>query len=177
MSTPAAPVLVAVGEVLRPHGVAGAVWVRPLTDRPGERFRDLEACFLVDEATGHAEPRRVLSSRLEGANVLVRLAGVDSPETAGGLRGRLLAVERERALPAGPGRFYPWQMAGATVETVEGRRVGSFLRVEEGAGQDVWVIGDGGREWLVPAVPEIVVDVSVAERRIVIDPPEGLLDL
>lgn len=172
-----AAALMAVGEVLRPHGVAGAVRVRPLTDRPGERFGGLEACYLLDEATGQTQPCRILDSRVEGDEVVVRIAGVDSPEAARELRGRLLAIERERALPAGPGRFYPWQMAGAVVDTVAGRRVGRFLRVEEGAGQDVWVIGDGGQEWLVPAVPEIVVDVSVADRRIVIDPPEGLLDL
>lgn len=172
-----AAALMTVGEVLRPHGLAGAVWVRPLTDRPGERFGSLEACFLLEEATGQAEPCHILGSRVEGDAVVVRIAGVDSPEAARRLRGRLLAIERERALPAGPGRFYPWQMAGAVVETVAGGPVGRFLRVEEGAGQDVWVIGEGTREWLVPAVPEIVVDVSVADRRIVIDPPEGLLDL
>ena len=55
--------------------------------------------------------------------------------------------------------------------------VGQFAGIESGAAQDLWVIRDGDREWLIPAVPEIVVDVSVAERRIVIDPPEGLLEL
>ena len=54
--------------------------------------------------------------------------------------------------------------------------MGRFVRVESGA-QDLWVVEDGQRQWLIPAVPSIVVDVSVADRRIVIDPPEGLLDL
>ena len=40
-----------------------------------------------------------------------------------------------------------------------------------------WVVTDGGREHLIPAVAEIVIDLDVAERRVVIRPPEGLLDL
>jgi 16S rRNA processing protein RimM len=68
-------------------------------------------------------------------------------------------------------------MEGARVETTDGRVVGSFAGIEGGGAQDLWVIAHEGRERLIPAVPEIVVEVSVAERRIVIDPPEGLLEL
>ncbi len=63
------------------------------------------------------------------------------------------------------------------METRSGELVGVFAGVQGGGPQDLWVIADGERRHLVPAVPEIVVEVSVAERRIVIDPPEGLLEL
>jgi len=86
-------------------------------------------------------------------------------------------VAQEDALPAPEGHFYPWEMAGATVETREGERIGEFVGVEDHAAQPLWIVAREGRELLVPAVPEIVVDVNVKERRIVIDPPEGLLDL
>jgi 16S rRNA processing protein RimM len=166
--------LIAVGEVLGPHGLRGDVRVRPLTDRPRERFRDLETCFLCDPALDHQEACRIVSSRFEASSVLVRLDGVDSPEAARALSGRLLAVERERALPPRPGEFYPWQLEGAVVETPDGRALGRFLRVMESPAQPLWVIERDGREWLLPAVPEFVVEVSVAERRIVASPPEGL---
>jgi len=55
--------------------------------------------------------------------------------------------------------------------------VGRVLRVEPAPAQDLWVVGDGAREHLVPAVPEIVRDVDLKARRVVIRPPEGLLDL
>jgi 16S rRNA processing protein RimM len=166
--------LIAVGEVLGPHGLRGDVRVRPLTDRPRERFRDLETCFLCDPALDHQEACRIVSSRFEASSVLVRLDGVDSPEAARALSGRLLAVERERALPPRPGEFYPWQLEGAVVETPDGRPLGRFLRVMDSPAQPLWVIERDGREWLLPAVPEFVVEVSVAERRIVASPPEGL---
>ena len=176
MRAEAAP-LVAVGEVLKPYGLAGEVRVRSLTDRTEERFRHLRECVLWEPEIDRREPCRIASCRFEGGAVLVKVTGIDSPEGARRLAGRLLAVERERVLPAAEGSFYPWQMQGARVETPDGRVVGVFAGVESGGAQDLWVITHEGRERLIPAVPEIVVEVSVVERRIVIDPPEGLLEL
>ena len=166
--------LIAVGEVLRPYGVRGEVRVRPLTDQPRERFRRLEACFLWEPARGRREPCRVIERSFDGEGVRVRPEGVESPEAARALQGRLLAVERAEALPPRQGEFYPWQLEGAMVETPDGRVIGRFVRVQESPAQPLWVIERDGREWLLPAVPEFVLDVSVAERRIVASPPEGL---
>ena len=169
--------LVAVGEVLRPYGLHGELRVRPLTDRPRDRFGALAECFVVDPATDRSERWRLAAHRFEGNGLLVRFEGIASPEDARRFQGRILAVPRDEALPAPPGQFYPWQLEGALVETTDGRPVGRFVRVEESPGQALWVVKDGDRERLIPAVPEIVVEVSVAERRVVIDPPEGLLEL
>jgi 16S rRNA processing protein RimM len=108
--------------------------------------------------------------------VLLRVEGVDSPEAARRFQGRLLAVSRDEVLPPAEGQFYPWQLEGAAVETRDGQRVGRFVGIESGA-QDLWVVDDGTRRRLIPAVASIVVEVSVVDRRIVIDPPEGLLEL
>jgi 16S rRNA processing protein RimM len=169
--------LVAVGEVLRPHGLNGEVRVRALTDRPEERFGGLRECVLWEPDIDRRDPCRITACRIEGDTVLVKMNGVDSPEDARCLAGWLLAVDRARALPPPEGHFYPWQMEGARVETLDGRVAGLFVRIEGGGAQELWVIADGQRERLIPAVAEIVVEVNVAERRIVIDPPEGLLEL
>jgi 16S rRNA processing protein RimM len=169
--------LVAVGEVLRPWGLQGELRVRPLTDRPEERFRHLRRCVLWEPAADRRGDCQIAGCRFDGEELFVRIEGVSSPEDAKRFSGRLLAVAQEDALPAPEGHFYPWEMAGAAVETRDGRRVGEFVRVEGSEGQPLWVVAEGGREHLVPAVPEIVVEVNVAERRIVIDPPEGLLEL
>ncbi len=175
MTAPAA--LVAVGQVLRPYGLRGEVKVRPMTDRPRERFKDLRDCFLWEPDIDRREPCRIASCRFEGETVLVTVEGVQSPEQARALQGRLLAVDRAEVLPTPAGQFYPWQMEGALVQTRDGRTVGRFAGVQDGGAQELWRVSDGEHEHLIPAVPEIVVEVSVAERRIVIDPPEGLLEL
>lgn len=173
MATP----LVAIGEVLKPHGTSGEVRIRVLTDRPEERFSALRDCILWEPDIDQREACRIAAYRFDGETALVKVDGVDSPECARRLAGRLLAVDRAQALPAPEGRFYPWQMEGARVETRDGRVAGTFVGIESGHAQDLWVIANGTREVLIPAVAEIVVEVDVAERRIVIDPPEGLLEL
>ena len=172
-----ATALIAVGEVLRPWGLRGELRVRPLTDRPAERFQWLRRCVLWEPEVDRREDVEIAGCRFDGDELFVRMEGVSSPEEAKRFSGRLLAVAREDALPAPEGHFYPWEMTGAVVETREGRRVGEFVGVEDHAAQSLWIVAHEGRELLVPAVPEIVVDVNVKERRIVIDPPEGLLDL
>jgi len=151
--------------------------VRPLTDRPAERFQRLRRCVLWEPEVDRREDVQIADCRFDGDELFVRMEGVSSPEEAKRFSGRFLAVAQEDALPAPEGHFYPWEMTGAVVETREGQRVGEFVGVEDHAAQPLWIVAHEGRELLVPAVPEIVVDVNVKERRIVIDPPEGLLDL
>ena len=168
--------LVAIGEIGRPHGLGGEVRVTPLTDRP-ERFQTPSECVLWDVARDHRAPCRVTAARRQGAALVVAIAGCETPEAAADLTGRLLAVPEAEALPPPEGHFYPWQLEGCRVLTEDGRDVGRVLRVEPAPAQDLWVVGDEAREHLVPAVPEIVLDVDLKARRVVIRPPDGLLDL
>jgi 16S rRNA processing protein RimM len=172
----AADRLVVIGEIGRPHGLRGEVRVTPLTDRP-ERFQALRECVLWDAASDRREPCRVTTARVHGGAVLVAVAGYESPEAAGALTGWLLAVPEADVLPAPEGHFYPWQLVGCRVVTEDGRDVGRVLRIEGSPAQDLWVVGDEAREHLVPAVAEIVREVDLAGRRVVIRPPDGLLEL
>ena len=165
-----------IGEIVRPHGLAGEVRVTPLTDEP-ERFTRVRECVLYDAASERREPRTITSARLAGAHVLVSLAGCETVDEARRLVGTLVALPEAEALPPGPGRFYPWQLAGCRVVTEEGRDVGRVARIETTPAHDLWVVDAGGREVLIPAVAEIVAEVDVAARRVVVRPPEGLLEL
>jgi 16S rRNA processing protein RimM len=168
--------LVAIGEIVRAHGLRGEVRVALLTDDP-RRFERLTTCVVWDPTCDERRPCRITAVRRQGDAVLLSLAGYDSPETARTLAGRLIAIPASEALPPGPGRFYPWQLEGSRVLTEAGQEVGRVVRVEQAPGHDLWVVAEGTREHLIPAVPAIVVDVDLAARRVVIRPPEGLLDL
>ncbi len=61
--------------------------------------------------------------------------------------------------------------------TAQGELVGEVTGIDNGPAHDLWVVRDGEREHLIPAVPDIVIEVNLAGRRVVIRPPEGLLDL
>ena len=166
----------AIGEIARVHGLRGEVRVTPLTDHP-ERFERVTECVLWDATRDERETRRITTARRHGDTLLVTFAGCASPEDARALVGRLIALPRAEALPPPDGSFYPWQLEGARVTTEDGRLVGHVTGIERGGAQDLWVVANEGREHLIPAVPEIVIDVDVAARHVVIRPPQGLLEL
>jgi 16S rRNA processing protein RimM len=168
--------LVVIGKIVRAHGLRGEVRVAPLTDDP-ERFERVTECVLWDTARDLREPRRITAVRGSAHTMLVALSDCETPEAAQALAGRLIAIPEREALPLPAGTFYPWQLEGATVVTEDGREVGRMAGIERGAAQDLWVVRDGSREHLIPAVADIVIDVDVAGRRVVIRPPDGLLEL
>ncbi len=168
--------LVVIGEIVRPHGLRGEMRVTPLTDHP-ERFEKVTDCVLWDRARDTRERCRVTGARRQGVAVLLSLAGCETVEAASALVGRLVALPEDEALPLPPGHFYPWQLEGCRVFTEDGREVGRVLRIEPSAAQDLWVVSDGAREHLIPAVAEIVLEVDLAGGRVVIRPPDGLLEL
>jgi 16S rRNA processing protein RimM len=168
--------LVAIGEIVRPHGLAGTVRVKALTDRP-ERFEGLAECIVWDPDADTRISRHVERVDRQRDTILMKLAGVDGVPAASALVGRLVAVPERNAVPLAEGQFYPWQLAGCRVETEDGDPVGKVTGIERGPVQDLWIVETGGRERLVPAVPEIILTVDLAGRRVVIRPPEGLLEL
>jgi 16S rRNA processing protein RimM len=168
--------LVAIGEIMRPHGLAGTLRVKALTDRP-ERFEGLADCVVWDPQADIRARRVIERVSRQRETILLKLAEVDGVAAASALIGRLVAVPEGDALPLPKGQFYPWQLAGCRVETEDGKPVGRVTGIEYGPAQDLWIVAAGGRERLVPAVPEIVVAVDLGARRVVIRPPEGLLEL
>ena len=128
-------------------------------------------------ARDRREPCRVTTARRQAAALIVGIAGYETPEAAAALTGRLLALPETEALPPPEGHFYPWQLEGCRVLTEDGRLVGEVAAVERSPAHDLWVVRDGAREHLIPAVAEIVSEVDLAARRVVIRPPEGLLEL
>jgi 16S rRNA processing protein RimM len=168
--------LVVIGEVARPRGLRGEVRVTPHTDRP-ERFEGLAECVLWDEASDTRVVRRIRTARRQGDAVLLSLVGCESVEAAATLVGRLVALPRAQALPLPPGHVYPWQLIGCRVTTDDGRVVGELSGIEPSPAQDLWVVRGAEREHLIPAVADIVMEVDVDARRVVIRPPEGLLEL
>ncbi len=162
--------------MIRPHGLGGDVRVKALTDQPA-RFEALADCIVWDPRGDARVRRRVERVRRHRDDLIVKLAGIDRVDAARALVGHLLAVPESGAAPLAPGLFYPWQLEGCRVETEDGAVVGEVSGIERGPAQDRWVVSDGARERLVPAVPEIVLSVDLQARRVVIRPPEGLLDL
>lgn len=168
--------LIALAEIVRPHGLRGEVKALLLTDDPGH-VAELGACYLWDAGSDARRPSRVEQCRVQGRAAILVLEGIRTITEAEQVVGRLVAVPQEALAPLPRGTFYASALVGARVVTEDGVEVGEFVGLEGAPGQDLWVVRAGGREHLIPAVAEIVREVNVAARRITIRPPEGLLEL
>jgi 16S rRNA processing protein RimM len=163
-----------VGRVARAHGIRGQVIVNPETDFPEDRFRPGAELFI--ERGGRIERLKVTSARFHGARPVIGFEGVETMNDAGTLAGLELRVPVDAltALPAGT--FYRHDLVGCVVETRDGRRVGPVTGVEGSMTGSRLVVEGAAGEVLVPLVAAICTVVDPAAKRIVIDPPEGLLE-
>lgn len=167
-----------VGRVVKAHGITGEVVVEVRTDDPDTRF----APGVRLRARRSGEPERsyvVDAARDHGARLLVRLAGVTGRAAADALRGALFVIDSDELPPIeNPDEFYDHQLEGLRVQTTSGQPVGVVTEVlHTAAGELLAVRREGAGELLVPFVAAIVTAVSLEQRLVEIDPPDGLLDL
>ena len=120
----------------------------------------------------------VASVRDHGGRLLVRLDGVTGRDAAESLRGTVFIVDSGDLPPIeDPDEFYDHQLEGLQVVTTTGTTVGSVAEVLHTAAGELLSVRTEQGEVLVPFVSAIVTSVSLADQRIEIDPPEGLLEL
>jgi 16S rRNA processing protein RimM len=167
--------MVLVGRIARPHGLKGHVVVNPETAFVDERFAP-GAVLWTRSASGD-EALTVVESRRQGHRPVVAFEGFSRLEDVERLAGLELRVSETLLRPLGPGQYYEHQLAGCQVVDASGRVVGTVARVEGGAGSSRLVINGEPGEIQVPLAVDICREIDVAARRIVIDPPEGLLEL
>jgi 16S rRNA processing protein RimM len=164
-----------VGRIARAHGLRGQVIVNPETDFPDERFQPGAELFI--ERGGRVETLTVTSARFHRERPVIGLEGVETMNEAATLAGQELRVPIERLAALPPDTFYRHDLIGCRVETRAGCTVG-IVRDVEGTlvGSRLVVDGDAG-EVLIPLVSDICPIVDPATKLIVIDPPEGLIEV
>lgn len=172
-----------IGRIAKAHGVTGELVVEVRTDDPEARFAVGSRIRLKDRRRGSVREVDLESVRPHGGRLLVRLDGVTDRDSAQRLRGGLFVVDSAELPPiSDPDEFYDHQLEGLQVRTTDGDAVGVVAEVlHTPAGELLSVRAESGAEILVPFVSAIVTSVSLGnspeEGVVVIDPPEGLLDL
>jgi 16S rRNA processing protein RimM len=166
---------VVVGRIGRPHGVRGEVTVEVRTDDPDLRFAP--GAVLRTEPADRG-PLTIAGHRWHREVLLLAIDGVESREAAEELRNTELHVPvADLPVLEDPDVYYDHQLVGLTVRLPDGTELGTVDTVRH-EGADLLVVRrvDGG-ELLVPFVGAIVPAVDLAGGVVVVDPPEGLLDL
>jgi 16S rRNA processing protein RimM len=160
---------VAVGRITRAHGVQGELAVLVISEVPG-RFADGETVWLEDGRTLTVESSRPHKDRL-----LVRFREVQSREQAEALQKALLVVPESLSPELPEGSWWDHRIVGCAIETDTGRALGTVHDVIHTAANDVWsAVDDEGTETLIPVLEDVILDVDMDAKRIVVREIPGL---
>lgn len=166
--------MIAVGKISKSIGLKGEVRVALLTDSP-DRFRSLKAVWIGGEAAT-ATRYKIQSVRVSPAAVVMQVEKVETRTDADSLRGQFVFVaDKDEAKPK-RGSYFIHEIVGMNVVNEAGESIGTVKEVMQMPAHDVWVITSGSKEFLIPAVKEIIRSVDVGRRTVVIRPMEGMLD-
>jgi 16S rRNA processing protein RimM len=169
------PRFLVIGRVAGVHGLRGELKVDILTDDP-DRFGLLERVFVgLEDEEPVSWPLE--GYRLHKGRALLKLANCDDRPAADALRGYLIQVPLEEALPLEEGQYFEHQVIGLDVWTADGEYLGKVVEILYTGANEVYVIGGGpaGRELLIPAIEEVVLEVDLEGGRLVVKLLEGLL--
>ena len=173
--------MIVVGCIARAHGNRGQVIVNVETDFPERRFR--AGGTLHAAADGRPLRLEIVAARFHRGRPVLTLNGVDTMNAAESLAGLELRVPESELPPLPPGTFYHHALTGCAVRTVEGVDVGTVTAVSGAPGAQRLLVRRAGDpdgssgEIDVPLAASICVRVDPEHGVIVVDPPEGLLEL
>jgi 16S rRNA processing protein RimM len=162
----------AIGRVTQAHGLKGEISVAVLTEFP-ERFAVTKQVYLGDAFEATLYPLK--SYRWHKDHVLLTLAGVNDRNEAETLKGQLVQVPIDEAMPLPEGVYYHYQLVGLKVVTTGGERLGTIVDVMETGANDVYVVDNKGQQILLPAIPDVVKSIDLEKGQMVIEVIDGLI--
>jgi 16S rRNA processing protein RimM len=162
----------AIGRVVRAHGLRGELSVAVLTEFP-ERFKTTEWVYLGNEY--EATPYRLKSFRWHKQNVLLTLEGLSDRTQAEALQGQFVQVPLTEAVPLPEGSYYLYQVIGLQVQATTGEILGQIADILETGANDVYVVKQADREVLLPAIPEVIKQIDLERGVVVVQVIDGLI--
>jgi 16S rRNA processing protein RimM len=166
---------IAIGTILKSVGLRGELKVSPLTHFP-RRFNQLRD-ITIQTKESQSQTYRIEQVRYASPFIYLKLAGLSSPEEAQSLAGGIILISEEERLPLPKGSYYHFEIEGLHVYLESGVLLGKIESVLETGSNDVFVVKEEGKEFLIPALSSIVKEINLPERRMTIRPMEGLLEL
>jgi 16S rRNA processing protein RimM len=166
------PEFLAVGRLGKPHGVRGDLILQIWTDFP-ERLQPgavlLAGDDLQEVELAHVKPHQ--------KNLIVRLAGIKSRESAARFTNLILHIPVEHAMPLPQGEFYHHELVGLTAVGDDGQVLGQISEVLVTGANDVYAVkNDDGRELLLPATEEVILAIDLDAGQVQVHLLPGLLD-
>jgi 16S rRNA processing protein RimM len=167
--------LLLVGKVIGPHGLGGLlrIWSYAESERT---FLNSGKVFL-GLASGEPHEYRVLSVVPHKNAFLMRLEGLSTLNAAESYRNAAILIEKTGLEREGEGEYFWHELIGLEVYVTTGEFIGTVKRIFATGSNDIYVVQKGKKEILIPAIHDVVQEVDLAGKRMIISEMEGLLDL
>ena len=160
-----------VGRIGRAHGVLGEATIEVQTDDPDIRFQIGNKLTLDD-----GKQLTIRSSRWHNQILLLAFDGIADRNQIEELRDQLISSDVDLDLLA-PGEYHFQQLIGCEVFQQNGDLIGAVDEIVKLPGQDLLSVNRAGAQVLIPMVKQIIIEIDVLAKKIVVNPPEGLLDV
>jgi 16S rRNA processing protein RimM len=166
--------LIVIGKLLKTHGLRGALKVAVLTDVPG-RFQKLKSVIL-ETPSGIQKVCTILSARGDKTQVVLSCREMTSIEEAEPFVKGWVKIPRSSLIPLSDNQYYHFDLIGMAVYLLDGQYLGVIEEVFKTGSNDVFVVRRESKEYLIPAIRQVVKEIDIQRRRVVIDRIEGLIE-
>jgi len=168
--------LITVARATKTRGLKGELVADLLTDFP-ERFETISRVFGLSPK-GERLELEIEDYWFQNDRVVLKFSGYDNIDAAKALVGFSFALPEAERVELPSDEFYDWELEGCSVATNAGALVGKVNKILRTGGVELLVVeAEAQHEHLIPMAESIIVSIDIASKRILIDPPEGLLDL
>lgn len=163
-----------IGKIINTHGLNGEVKVQQVTDFT-ELFNVGQLIYI--DINGSETEFIIEQQRTHKHHHLIRFKGVESIEDAERLKGFNIKVKEEQLPNLEENQFHYHEIIGCHMYTMSGELVGEIVNILSPGANDVWVVkSDDGKEYLIPYIDDVVKNVNVSDKKVMIEPMEGLLE-
>jgi len=166
--------LISIGEITTTQGHRGEVRVLPLTDFP-ERFR-VDSCLVMEKA-GQTRMLTIEKIRPQKNLLIIKFKEIPDMNSAEEIKGGVLKITRDELMELPKDTFYIFDIIGMKVETEEGQNLGTIKDIIKTGSNDVYVVAGETKQYLIPALKDIVRSIDKDQKVMVIKPLDGLLDI
>lgn len=160
-----------VGKVVNTHGVKGCVKCLPLTDDL-ERFDELKYVFTEKDNV----KRKINDVWYRKGMVYIMLEGINDMDTAESFKDTFISIYEDQLRELPEDSYYIFDLEGMEVYSTDGEYLGKINDIYQTGANDVYEIINNNKSFLIPAVKEIVKDVDIQSKKMVINVIEGLLE-
>ena len=162
---------IVVGKIVNTHGIRGEIKIYPYTDDI-ERFSNLKNVFIGQEKLSV----EITNVKYHKNMILLKLKEFDNINEVIKFKEELVFIHEEDKVELSKDNYFIYELIDCNVFDTDGNSLGYVKDVLQNSSNDIYVIKDKEKEYLIPAVKQFIKEVNISEKRIVIDPIEGMIE-